>query len=140
MELAKEKKAFFVPFILPEGISFNICVLTQCIVYWIHFQNIQTFTSQKTLLHTLLLLVFKIVEEFLNEIVSIISSHSLNEQAISTRSSAPICNPCPDLKSLPRFVISPAPICNIYPYLKSHFPDLKSLPRFIIFLPRLEIP
>ena len=34
----------------------------QCIVYWINFQNIYTFTYQKTLLHTLLLLVFKIVE------------------------------------------------------------------------------
>ena len=32
------------------------------IVYWIHFQKIDTFTYQKTLLFTLLLLVFKIVE------------------------------------------------------------------------------
>ena len=40
----------------------NICVLSQCIMYWIHFQNIHTFTYQKALLHTLLLLVFKIVE------------------------------------------------------------------------------
>ena len=41
---------------------FNICVLFQCMVYWINFQNMYTFTYQKTLLHTLLLLVFKIVE------------------------------------------------------------------------------
>ena len=34
----------------------------QCIVYLIHFQNINTFTYQKTFLHTLLLLVCKIVE------------------------------------------------------------------------------
>ena len=39
---------------------FNICVLSQCKVYWINFQNIYTFTYQKTLLHALLLLVFKI--------------------------------------------------------------------------------
>ena len=56
------KKAFFVPSILPEGIFFNIFVLSQCIVYWIYFQNLRTFTYQKTLLHTLSLLVFKIVE------------------------------------------------------------------------------
>ena len=40
---------------------FNI-VLHQRIVYWIHFQNIHTFTYEKTLFHTLLLLVFRIVE------------------------------------------------------------------------------
>ena len=41
---------FFLPFILSEGIFFfNICVLFQCTVYWIHFQNIHTFTYQKTL-------------------------------------------------------------------------------------------
>ena len=37
----------------------NIYFLSQCIVYWIHFQNIHSFTYQKTLLHTLLLLIFK---------------------------------------------------------------------------------
>ena len=30
--------------------SFNICILSQCTVYWINFQNIYTFTYQKTLL------------------------------------------------------------------------------------------
>ena len=34
-------------------------VLSQCTVYWIHFQNIHTFTYQKTLLHRLFLLVLK---------------------------------------------------------------------------------
>ena len=38
---------------------FNISVLSQCIVYWIHFQNIHTFTYQKTLLHTLCCLFLK---------------------------------------------------------------------------------
>ena len=61
---ARERKMreFFVPFILSEGNFFEICVLSQCIVYWIHFQNISTLTYEKTILHTLLLLVFKIVE------------------------------------------------------------------------------
>ena len=41
---------------------FNIYVLSQCILYRIHFQNIHTFTYQKTLLHALFLYVFKIFE------------------------------------------------------------------------------
>ena len=56
-----KKKAFFVPFILSEGNSFKICVLSWCIVYWIYFQNIHTFSYQKKLHHTLLLFVSKIV-------------------------------------------------------------------------------
>ena len=51
--------------------SFTIFVLSQCIVYWIHLQNIHTFTYQKTLFHTLLLLVLKIAES-LHIIVSLI--------------------------------------------------------------------
>ena len=35
-----EKREFFITFILFEGHFFNICVLSQCIVYWIHIQNI----------------------------------------------------------------------------------------------------
>ena len=58
----RKKRAFFVPFILSKENLFKICVLSQCIVYWIHFHNIHTFTYQKALLCTLLLLVFKIVE------------------------------------------------------------------------------
>ena len=57
----RKKRAFFVPFILSEGNFFNICVLSQCIVYWIHFQNIHTFTYFVTF-HKLLLLAFKTVE------------------------------------------------------------------------------
>ena len=41
---------------------FKICALFQSIMYWIHFQYIHTFIYQKTLLHTFLLFVFKIVE------------------------------------------------------------------------------
>ena len=56
-----------------EGIFCTVCFVrrkffltflltSQFIVYWIHFQNIHihTFTYQKTLLHTLLLFIFKI--------------------------------------------------------------------------------
>ena len=58
----RKKRAFFVPFLLPEGNYLKIYVLFHYIVYWIHFQNIHAFTYRKTLLHTLLLLVFKIVK------------------------------------------------------------------------------
>ena len=34
-------------------VFFSICVLSQCIVYWINPQNIDTFTCQNTLLQTL---------------------------------------------------------------------------------------
>ena len=59
---SRKKKNTFIPFILSEGNFFKICVLSHCIVYWIHFQNIHTFTYQKILLHTLLLLVSTIDE------------------------------------------------------------------------------
>ena len=78
MEIRKDKtRAFSVPFILSKGKSCvilskgKICVLSQCIVYWIHFQNMHTFTYQKTLLHTLLLLVCKIVSRLVCKIVSL---------------------------------------------------------------------
>ena len=58
----KKEEGIFVPFILSEGNFFKICVLSQWIVYWIHFLNLHTFTCQKTLLHTLLLLVSKTIE------------------------------------------------------------------------------
>ena len=49
----RENRAFFIPVILFEGIFFNICVLSQCILHWIHLQNIYTFIYQKALLCTL---------------------------------------------------------------------------------------
>ena len=72
----RKKRAFFVPFILFEGNFFNTCVLSQCIVYWIHFQNIHTYTYicmymyihteytyiSKSITPYIFLLVFKIVE------------------------------------------------------------------------------
>ena len=61
---ARERKnrAFFVSFILSKRNFFKFCVLSQFIVYWIHFQDIHTFIQKKALLHTILLLAFKIVE------------------------------------------------------------------------------
>ena len=53
----RKKRVFFVPFILSEGLFFNICVWSQRRVYWINFQIIYNFTNQKALLH-------KIVESF----------------------------------------------------------------------------
>ena len=47
-----------------------------------HFENIHTFTYQKTLLHTLLLLVFKIVENL---------QYILNEPTCCKNSEKPTC-------------------------------------------------
>ena len=58
----RKKRKLFGPLILSEGNFCNICVLSQYIVHWIHFQNIKTFTYWKPLLYPLLLLVFKIVK------------------------------------------------------------------------------
>ena len=58
----KKKEGIFCTVYFTQREIFHICVLAQCIVYWINFQNIHAFTYQETLLHTLLLLVFKIVE------------------------------------------------------------------------------
>ena len=55
----RNKMAFFVLFILSEGIYFDICILSQCVVYQIQLQNIHTFTYKKTLLHTLFCLFLK---------------------------------------------------------------------------------
>ena len=58
VKLANEKRVHF----LYERIFFEICVLSQCTVHWMNVPNIYTSTIQKTLLHTLLLLTFKIVK------------------------------------------------------------------------------
>ena len=49
----RKKGTFFVPFILSKTSFFNIYVLSQCKVYWIHFQNTHTLTYEKTLLYTI---------------------------------------------------------------------------------------
>ena len=58
----RKKSAVFVTFILSEGNFFNIYALSQCIAYWINFQNLSTFVYQKLLLYALLSVVFKIIK------------------------------------------------------------------------------
>ena len=58
----RKKSAFFVTIFLPEGNFFNICVLSQCIVYWINSQNIYTLTYQNNITSYTFLHVFKIVK------------------------------------------------------------------------------
>ena len=43
----KKKEGIFVVFVLPKGNFFKICVLFQCIMQWIYFQNTYTFTYKK---------------------------------------------------------------------------------------------
>ena len=78
----RKKRAFFVPFILSEGNFFNICVLSQCIVYWIHFQNIHTFIYQKTLLLTLFYLFWKLMKAFTVSLRTNIILHHIKKHFI----------------------------------------------------------
>ena len=43
---------------------FDICALSQCIVYWMNFRNIHTSTYQKTFLHKLFWLFLKSPKAF----------------------------------------------------------------------------
>ena len=58
----KKKSIFCIVNFVRRNFFFNICVVSQCIVSWIHFRNIHTFTNMKALLRTLVLLVFKTVQ------------------------------------------------------------------------------
>ena len=60
----KKKSAFLVTFIFSAGRFFYICVLAQCLVYWINFENIYTFIHQKILLHALFCLFLKLPKTF----------------------------------------------------------------------------
>ena len=60
----RKKRAFFVPFIVSEGNFFNTCILSQRRVFCLHFQNTNTFTYQKTSLHTLFCLFLKSSKAF----------------------------------------------------------------------------
>ena len=46
--LQKKKEGIFCIVYFIWRKFFKICVLSQCIVYWIQFQNVHTFTYQKT--------------------------------------------------------------------------------------------
>ena len=73
----RKKRPFFAPFILPEEIFINICIFSQCITYWIHFQNIHAFTYQKTLLYTLFCLFLESSKAFsVSLIISPLSLHN----------------------------------------------------------------
>ena len=73
----------FVPFILCEWIFFNIFVLSQCIVYWINFENIDTFTYQKVSHYTPLVplsIIFSLACVILNtELLFIKTQRVLNK-------------------------------------------------------------
>ena len=60
----KKKEDIFCTVYFVWGNFFNICVLLQCIVYWINFQKIQTSTYEKTLLHTLFSFFLKCSKAF----------------------------------------------------------------------------
>ena len=78
--------------------------MAQCIAYWINFLNIYSFTYQKTLLRTLLLLFLKIVESLQcilkgknitseDPFVRVLRKRcSKNMQQIYRRTSMPKCN------------------------------------------------
>ena len=63
---AREKKRghFLNRLFCPEEIFFNICILSNYMVYWIYFQNIHTFTYQKILFHTHFCLFLKSPKAF----------------------------------------------------------------------------
>ena len=80
----KKKEAIFVPFLfLSKRKFFNICVLSQCIVYWIYFWNIHTFTYQKTLLHTLFRLFLKSAKAFSVSLKNSSTSNTVNPEFLS---------------------------------------------------------
>ena len=59
----RKKSVFFVLLILSEEI-FLTFILSECMVYSIHFQNMHTFTYQKKLLHTIFCLFLKSSKAF----------------------------------------------------------------------------
>ena len=64
----KKKSALVVSFILSKGDSFNTFGLSQCIVYWINFQTIYTFTFLYKKLHQFIhfwCLFFELEEAFI---------------------------------------------------------------------------
>ena len=61
----KKKGIFWSVYFVWKKFFFNICVLSHRIVYWIYFQNIRTFTYQKTLLDILFWLFWKSSKAFI---------------------------------------------------------------------------
>ena len=112
-----KKILFLVPFSLSEGNLFGICVLSQCIVYWIHFENIHTFTYQKTLLHLIFCLFLKSLKAF-SVSLSIVQSDfyqiwvscHYNKKEMINALEICIMPPFHDIQSLVLFYNS---VCNI---------------------------
>ena len=131
-------KSTFFPFFLP-GFSFTyIDELQDCRgrqgIIFIHFSLPSTRKSSDIYLQLYMwddLLLFLIASHVITKLLL---------DGICLPCSSPICNTYPELKSVPRFVISFTSICNVYPNLKSLCSDLKSLPWFVIFLSQFEIP
>ena len=63
MELLKEKREHFLYCLFCLKEIFYLLYFIRCIVYWIHFYNIHTFTYQKNL-HTLFCLFLKSPKAF----------------------------------------------------------------------------
>ena len=65
IEARKKQSGFVLTLISPaKGIFCSVCISSQCIEYWINFQNIYTLVYQKTLPHTLLFLFLKSPKAF----------------------------------------------------------------------------
>ena len=60
----RKKGHFLYRLFCPKEFFFNICVLSQSIVYWLHFHNIHTFTYEKILLFILFCSFFKLSKAF----------------------------------------------------------------------------
>ena len=60
----KKEGIFCIVCFVRRKFFFNICILSNCMVYWIYFQNIHTFTYQKILFHTIFCLFLKSPKAF----------------------------------------------------------------------------
>ena len=87
--LRKKKRGHFLyrfSFVQKE-IFFNVCVLSQLVVNWMHFQNIHSFTYQERLLDTLCMIlklsrVFSVSLSSSNNIIKTLSIKVKNKKAL----------------------------------------------------------
>ena len=78
----RKKTTFSVPLILSE-VFLTFVFLSHCIVYWIHFQNIHTFTYQRALLYALFWLFLKSSKAFSVSLIVKILNTSMLFQKLS---------------------------------------------------------
>ena len=87
-ELRHKKRAFLYRFsFVQKEIFSNVCVLSQCVVTWMHFRNIHSFTYQKTLLDTLCMILklskaFSVSLSNSNSIIETLSIKVKNKKAL----------------------------------------------------------